>query len=367
MKAYNIMEDIVRRYLDDILKKQPHLCSCTDCREDISAYVLSRIPPRYVTTDSGAMYMLRDQLRVEHASLIIRELLIAIELIKNKQHRHDTEQDRDVAYRMLLEHIKLERGVDFLHYRDNLLKRRIGQRMNARNASNFAEYLQVLTHDQDEYERLFEVLTINVTSFFRDKNVWDSLQEKFLPGFIREQKAKGRKKIRVWSAGCSSGEEAYSLAILFYLLCQKENLQVEITAVDIDKECLKQARQGVYRADTLKNIDQELLRRFFLPLNGDYRIVPFIQQMVNFREQNIIDDQGVYGQDMIICRNVFIYFNRSLQEHLITKFYNQLTESGLFLMGASENLMGDARVLFSEVSSDIRLYRKNDGDIKGAL
>ena len=360
MKAHNIMEDIVAKYLDEMLAMRFDICTCETCREDIFAYVLTRVPARYVTTDSGAMHTMVEQVRVEQSSVILKEIVNGIRII-GENPRHEERQDREEAYGLLMKQIKADRGVDFSQYRDRVLKRRIALRMRAHNCKSYAEYLQVLVHKPEEYDQLFDVLTINVSSFFRDKHVWDKLRQEILPAIIEAKKNQhGFKRIKIWSAGCSHGEEPYSLAILLYELLEKDNFSIkaEVYATDIDKECLRQATQGRYDASVMKTVSPYYLKRFFLKVGDEYQVVPHVKEMVRVKELNLIHDPGIIGVDMVVCRNVFIYFNRSLQEHLIMKFYESLEDRGYFLMGNSENMLGEARHVFDSVDTLCRIYQK---------
>ncbi|MBI4845945.1 MAG: late competence development ComFB family protein [Candidatus Omnitrophica bacterium] len=360
MKAYNIMEDIVKKYLNDMFAMRFDVCKCDICKEDIVAYVLSRVPPKYVTSDSGAMRTLIDQTKVEQSSVILKELVKAMELVAEKP-RHEVEKEQtEEAYQLLMQQIKLDRGADFSHYRDRLLKRRIALRMRACNVNSYSEYLQVLVHRPQEYEKLFEVMTINVSSFFRDAHVWAKLNESIFPEIIARKKEYPGQKIRIWSAGCSHGEEPYTLAISFYLLLELEKPApgLEIVATDIDKECLQLAKAAKYSKECIKTLSPYLQKRFFIPIEDKYQVVPHVKDFVRVQEKNLIHDPSVSDADMVLCRNVFIYFNRSLQEHLIMKFYEALSVGGYFVLGTSENLLGEARDLFETVDGECRIYRK---------
>jgi len=361
MQARNIMEDIVKKYLDEMLALRFDICTCEICRQDIIAYALSRLPPKYVTSDSSAIHTIMEQVRVEQASYILRELMAAIGVI-GKEPRHKGGKDRDLAYKLLMRQIREDRGADFSHYRDKVLKRRIALRMRARSVDSYSAYLQVLIHTPEEYEKLFEVLTINVSSFFRDAAVWDCLKRQILPELIerKKQQEDGPRKIRIWSAGCSHGEEPYSLAIALYELLEnvKTEIKVEIVATDIDKDCLAKGKSGRYDQMSVKDLDPHYLRRFFIPVKEEFQIVPHVQEFVHFKELNLIHDPGIANVDMVICRNVFIYFNRSLQEHLIMKYHRALVKDGFFVMGNSENLMGEARHVFETINSLLRIFQK---------
>ncbi|MFH1061593.1 MAG: CheR family methyltransferase [Candidatus Omnitrophota bacterium] len=360
MKACNIMEDITRKYLDEMLSMRFDICTCDICKQDIIAFSLTRIPPKYVLPDSASFKKIFEETRVEQSAVVLKELVIAIRTITANP-QHDQGNDREQAYDLLMKQIKDDRGVDFSHYRDRVLKRRIALRMRAKNVNTYSEYLQVLIHSPEEYEELFDVLTINVSSFFRDKPVWDKLKKDIFPALIEKKlKEHGLRKIRVWSAGCSHGEEGYSLAITLYELLEKspEKIKIEIYGNDIDKACLSQARLGQYDKESVKTLSPYILRRFFIPVNDKYQVVPHIKELVQFKERNLIHDPSFPGVDMVVCRNVFIYFNRSLQEHLIMKYHDALVDGGYFVMGTSENLLGEARQVFSTVDSSCRIYQK---------
>lgn len=360
MQARNVMEDITRKYLDDMLAMRFDICTCEICKQDIVAFALTRIPPKYIAPDSADMNKIIEQFRVEQSALVLKELVLAIRTITSNP-RHEEGQDREQAYHLLMKQIMDDRGVDFSHYRDRVLKRRIALRMRAKHVNTYSEYLQVLIHNPEEYEVLFDVLTINVSAFFRDKPVWDKLKRDVFPALIEKKlKEHGVRKIRIWSAGCSHGEEPYSLAIMLYELLEKspEKIKIEIYGSDIDKACLLQARLGQYDKDSVKGLSPYILRRFFIPINDKYQVVPQIKDLVQFKERNLIHDPSFPGVDMVVCRNVFIYFNRSLQEHLIMKYHQALVDGGYFVMGTSENLLGEARQIFSGVDSGYRIYQK---------
>lgn len=356
------MEDIVKKYLDEILVMRFDICTCDHCRQDIIAYTLSRIPPKYVTSDAGAMRTLVDQVKVEQAAEILKELVNAVKVIGEQPH-HEVAGDKEIAYVMLMRQIKLDRGIDFSQYRDRVLKRRLALRMRATGAKSYAEYLQVLIHNSEEYKELFEVLTINVTSFFRDEPVWNLLKKEVFPDLIASKKKMNSERIRIWSAGCSSGEEPYSLAILLYELNEQENFKfkIEIIGTDIDDGSLKHAEEGKYDRSSLKTVNAYRLKRFFIPVEDKFLVVPQVKDLVRFKKQDLVHGPGVPAVDMVTCRNVFIYFNRSLQEHLIMKFYRSLVDDGNFIMGNTENLLGEARQLFKVVNSEYRIFQKISG------
>ncbi|MFH1778384.1 MAG: CheR family methyltransferase, partial [Candidatus Omnitrophota bacterium] len=262
----NIMEDIVRDYLDDFLLTRKDICTCHRCKMDMLAYTLSRVPAQYVTSDSGAVHTIINHARVEFQSKVLIQLLKAIEVI-SKEPRHELieDEDKERAFGLLLDKVYEDRGLDFRHYRKRLLQRRVAVRMRAYNLSTYGDYLRILNTNPKEYEELFDVLTINVSEFFRDPIAWKAICDKmYIPLF--EKKAKDNERfLRIWHAGCAKGEEPYSNAILIADLLPRLNItfSVEIIATDIDRTSLEIAQKGIYRKDNLKNVSQEYLEKYF--------------------------------------------------------------------------------------------------------
>lgn len=172
---------------------------------------------------------------------------------------------QDRTFQLLLYKIKNERGFDFLQYRPALLKRRIDARLKARRVDNYIEYIGLLNREPEEYEKLIDVATINVTEFFRDPAAWQVVRDRILPGLIQNKDQKGQRLIRVWSAGTSGGEEAYTLAILLRELlgeCLKE-FRVKIYGTDIDRASLERAKLGEYPPESVRNVSPSLLKKIF--------------------------------------------------------------------------------------------------------
>jgi len=253
-----------------------------------------------------------------------------------------------------------ERSLDCNHYKDGYLQRRFAVRMRARGVSEYDEYARLLKADPTEYDELMRDLTINVTQFFRDQPVFRTLEEEVLPLLIYHKVSKKEASIRLWSAGCSSGEEPYSMAILLRELLGEEydNFSVSIVASDIDEDILKSAREARYLPRQVVNVPRPYLERYFALEGGEYQLSPEITDMVRFRKIDLFTATAGSHFDMILCRNVVIYFNREMQEQLYMRFYHSLREGGYLVLGNTETLVGEAATLLNPVHLRERIYQK---------
>jgi chemotaxis protein methyltransferase CheR len=259
----------------------------------------------------------------------------------------------------LQKRILRERGFDLSQYREKCLKRRINVRLRATGAHTYLDYMTVLKKDPTEYDRLFDTLTINVTNFFRDKSTYRVIEGTIIPELILLKKKQGKKIIRIWSAGCASGEEPYSIAILFHqvLGAKINDFLISIHATDIDEPSLEKAKRAEYEASAFSEVDERILRRYF-NYNLEFSLKEEINQMVRFKWHDLISDRPLANLDIILCRNVLIYFSRDLQVKLCTKFYQCLNRGGYLILGKTESLSGESTRLFQPVSTRERVYQK---------
>ena len=265
----------------------------------------------------------------------------------------------DEGFDSLLRRIKHERGLDCHQYKANFLKRRLAVRMRARGVESYREYARLL--DDEEYERLFDALTINLSFFFRDRTAFEALRDKVLRPLIRQKAGRGNRLIRVWSVGCASGQEPYSVAILFDELLGDElhDWQIRIHATDLDATAIEKAKRGVYRESSFRGADPVYTERYFTAVSpGEYAISPKVAAMVKFARHNLIGDPLARRLDLILCRNVLIYFSRELQEKLLSRFHSALNDEGCLVMGKTEILMGAAARLFKPLDLRERIYVK---------
>ncbi|MCX7926699.1 MAG: late competence development ComFB family protein [Candidatus Omnitrophica bacterium] len=359
-KLRNIIEDIARDYLNSALTLRYDICTCPACKNDMLAYILSRVPAKYVTTEEGALHTVIQQSRVEHQAVIGRVIIEAIEVI-SKNPRHKLKEDKNKVFSLLLETIKENRGLDFTHYHQELLKRRIAIRLRANRMETYSEYLRYLINNPEEYDKLFATLCINVSEFFRDPEVWKKIRQ-ILKNIVEDKIKSSNPYICIWSAGCADGEEPYSIAILLKEILKDKtyNLHIDISGTDVDKKSLAFAQEAIYEKNLIKNVDKELLDKYFEPQDNCWRVKKEIRSMVNFYYLDLTGQEYKKNVDVIFCRNVFIYFDRGLQEQILMKFYNALRNDGYLVMGKSETLISEAKHIFSEVDLDCRIFRKKE-------
>lgn len=252
---------------------------------------------------------------------------------------------------------------DFKHYKSSTLLRRLQRRMQVLQLTSVNEYLGFLKKDEKEIDTLFNELLINVTSFFRDKEAFETLKSDVLLPIV--QNSRPNNKIRIWSAGCSTGEEPYSIAMMLReVMSEIENPpEVQIIATDIDNAALEVARRGHYPATIAENITPERLERFFVKRNGRYHVCKEIREMCLFSIHNLITDPPFSQLDLIICRNVLIYLGAHLQKKLFPVFHYALRSGGYVFLGTSETLTSH-RELFKPVSAKHRIAQRKKTALK---
>src|SRR6478609_4060375 len=246
-------------------------------------------------------------------------------------------------------------GHDFSQYKQNTVNRRIERRMAVHQVEQLDQYLQYLQETPAELDALFRDLLIGVTNFFRDKEVFEALQQQL--ALVLAAKP-ADSSLRVWTAGCSTGEEAYSLAILLreQMDALKKTFKVQVFATDIDARAIDTARAGVYPASIATDVSPERLARFFSVEDGGYRIHKNIRDLLVFSEHDVIKDPPFSKLDLVSCRNLLIYMGPELQRKLIPLFHYALNPAGLLLLGSSETI-GDFAELFSPVGRKAKLYQ----------
>ena len=268
-------------------------------------------------------------------------------------------ESEDRGFLALLDEVRRERGLDCRQYKINFLKRRLSVRLRARGVESYREYTRLL--DDDEYEKLFEALTINLSYFFRDSTTFEALREKVLKPLIREKAKQRSQLMRIWSAGCASGEEPHSIAILLHELlgADLEDWRISIRATDLDARALEKARKGVYNEFSFRGADPAYIERYFTPLSGkEYSLKPEIKALVKFERHDLLADPPPRRLDLILCRNVLIYFSRQQQERLFSIFCDALNEKGCLVTGKTEILSPFASKLFQPLDWREHIYVK---------
>ncbi len=268
----------------------------------------------------------------------------------------------DFEFRALINQISRDRGFDCSQYRETYIKRRVAVRLRRNHVQSYREYVLFLKRNPDEYNSLINALTINVTHFFRSPGTYRVFKRVVLPGLIEDKKAAGSGRIRIWSAGCASGEEPYSIAMASSEVLGKEmgNYCVSIIGTDIDDSSLVIAKKGEYTKHRVKGIDQWYLNRYFTKSDDDaYTVNDRLRGMVRFKRHNLLTDKHPGRMDVIFCRNVIIYLSRELQEGLFDNFYRGLNKGGYLIIGKVETLSKDIRKKFKVVDNKEHVYRKD--------
>lgn len=270
------------------------------------------------------------------------------------------EKDQSALEKVLIL-LRAKTGNDFSLYKKNTVYRRIERRMNIHQVNRIAAYVRYLQENPQEVELLFKELLIGVTSFFRDPEVWEQIRREAIPELLAGYSAGGC--LRAWSAGCSSGEEAYSLAITFKEALEQlkptGNFTLQIFATDLDQDAIDNARRAVYPAKIASEMNSERLQRYFIKEESGYRVCKEIREMVTFATQNVIMDAPFTKLDILICRNLLIYLTPELQKKLIPLFHYSLNPGGVLILGSAESV-STFTDLFAPLNIKSRLFRRRE-------
>ncbi len=252
--------------------------------------------------------------------------------------------------KMLFENV----GLNCDGYRDEYLKRRFDVRLKATGAQTYGKYVIYLKKNPAEYQLLLNDLTINYTMFMRDTEVYLYLEKNLLPKLFASN------PIRIWSAGCATGEEPYSLAILVHKILGDAavNHQVSIFASDLDKEALAKATKGEYKKKQLSGLSDAMVDKYFTKEGETYRVRDFVRSIIRFEQHDLMKAPLRKSLDLILCRNVMIYFAKESQQSIHMHFYNALREDGYFITGKAEMLSGEPSQKFVSIDIRNRVYQK---------
>ncbi|BBX16508.1 hypothetical protein MDUV_13680 [Mycolicibacterium duvalii] len=234
----------------------------------------------------------------------------------------DDDSDEEAeAFEALLRYVRDTRGFDFTGYKRTSLMRRVPHRMEQVGQSSFEEYLDTLQASADEFSMLFNTILINVTGFFRDAPAWDYLRAEVVPALLAERNPSD--PIRVWSAGCASGQEAYTLAMILAEAVGAEEFRqrVKIYATDVDDEALSEARTASYDAKAVESVPAELLDRYFEPVNGRYVFHKDLRRAVIFGRNDLVRDAPISRVDLLVCRNTLMYLNADTQRSVLSRLH----------------------------------------------
>ena len=266
----------------------------------------------------------------------------------------------------IIAYLNKTRNLDFTGCRESMLERHISKRFIPTDSNGFSDYNAYIKAHPEELDNLIQVLTINVSWFFRDALTFEFLSG-ILDDLVKKKMEIGDRWFRVWSAGCSTGEEAYSLAIIIndFLHKEQRKFRLNIFATDIDNKALSIAEAGSYSAEAVQNVKQGQIAAYFSLSGSKFEVDPSIKALVDFSYHDLLDrknsspPESVFGNfDLILCRNVLIYFDPEHQERIFDKFYKSLNKEGFLVLGESEVPVGKYKTHFVRENSCCRIYRK---------
>lgn len=273
-------------------------------------------------------------------------------------------EETDEAFETLLRYLRDSRGFDFTGYKRASLMRRVRHRMSQAGCDTFEQYLDVLQASSDEFSALFNTILINVTAFFRDPDTWDYIASDIIPRILAERSP--NDPIRVWSAGCASGQEAYTLAILLAeaLGTEEYRQRVKIYATDVDEDALAEARAATYDAKAVESVPPEYLNKYFEQVNGRYVFHKDLRRGVIFGRNDLVRDAPISRVDLLVCRNTLMYMNAETQRNVLGRLHFALSAQGTLFLGHAEMLLSHSD-RFTPLSLKHRIFRKAVGSHSG--
>jgi len=280
-----------------------------------------------------------------------------LKIIARKKTSSATEkQNGKPAINAIFDLLQERKGVNFNLYKKSTIQRRIGRRIAETNQKDIDGYFKVLQQEESEMNHLFDSLLISVTHFFRDEDVFNRLAPIIADKIATKEKD---GTLRIWVAGCSTGEEAYTYAIIISEILQEKNsaLSFQIFATDLSEQAIQIARQGQYNADALEHIPDSLVKKYFEKNNNKYEVIKSIKSRVLFAQHDITGNPPFLKQDIVSCRNVLIYFSSNLQKDVFPLFHYSLNPDGILILGKSENT-SNSEGLFEAIDGHLKVYKK---------
>ncbi len=252
--------------------------------------------------------------------------------------------------------LKAEQNFDLGGYKDLCIKRRMAARVRKLGLNSAEAYLELLHSEPAEQQHLMAALTIHVSQFFRNPSTYAYIERQLLPE-LRDRARQKNAKLRIWSVGCASGEEPYSLALLCQEILEKTDL-LSIMATDLSGEILQRAKRAVFSPSRLAEVPAEVMQRYFIPEGKDFRLIDALRGQVRFFQHDILSGQSFYRADLILCRNVLIYFSREQQQQVLQFLASALPPGGYLILGRAETLVASCRKQFRCVDPAERIYRR---------
>lgn len=234
-------------------------------------------------------------------------------------------------YADFVKRVHKKTGIDLSLYKEAQMKRRLTSLRDRRGYQTFSSYFKAISEDPNLFHELLDRMTINVSEFYRNRQRFDVLENKVIPSLLR-----GKKRIKVWSAACSTGEEPYTLAMILSHFLPLS--QIEIIATDIDENAMERAKKGVYPERSLKEVPERVKQKYFTQEGAFYHVSPEIKRCVTFRKHNLLADAYEQNCDLIVCRNVMIYFTEEAKEKIYLHFSRALNDGGIFFVGSTEQI-----------------------------
>jgi chemotaxis methyl-accepting protein methylase len=259
-------------------------------------------------------------------------------------------------------HLYRSRGVDLSGYSPSFVMRAIRKRVSRSNATSQAAYAKLLTRSDEETNELLSALSINVTEFFRDMGAFESFSEKVIRPLLKGKVSTGGGVMRIWSAGCATGQETYTI-----MICVAEELKrsaapgpmiMSVTGTDISKAAIAKAKAGVYAEEEVRGVPSEMLKEYFVRNGNNYEVIDDLAKRVRFRLENLLDKPGSKFYDAIVCRNVLIYFSRQMHEIVMENLFEALRPGGYLMLGRTEALIGQIRSRFEIIDQENRILRR---------
>lgn len=254
-------------------------------------------------------------------------------------------------YEQFIEGIKRKTGIDLALYKEAQMKRRLTSLYEKKGYRNFVDFLKALEQDRDLMNEFLDRMTINVSEFYRNGKRWEVLQKKIFPKLLQTN-----KRLKIWSAACSTGEEPYSLVMVLSQLVPLS--QIQIIATDLDENVIQKAKLGVYPERSLAEVPSDIKAKYFEQEGSFYRVKDEIKRCVTFKKHNLLNDSYDSNYDLIVCRNVMIYFTEEAKDKIYTNFSKALRKDGVLFVGSTEQIFNPARYEFDV--EDTFFYRKNN-------
>lgn len=269
----------------------------------------------------------------------------------------------------ILDYLYVKCGVDLRGYRTGTVERRLAMRITATGCDSYGQYIDYLQEHPGECEELIEALTIKVSGFFRDPPVYEILKNKIIPDLILSRTEQGKSFVSIWSAGCARGQEVYSTAMLLHAWAGKVEaiLKLHLVGTDVDGRSLQAAGEGRYPAGELAGLERCYLDRYFTREGDYYRVIPEIRQMVTFGRYNLTGDnssgppEGLFASyDLILCRNVIMYYQRNWQTRVLKRLIAMLNTDGYLVLGKAESLPPEFSAGMPEICRGAKIYFKKE-------